>query len=146
MSLYTALFAIDVPHYGTRTIEALTPAAAIEAAKTLDPADLCDDPDWGNAACARIVSIKDETHRQLIAEDVALDGAFLRYGGRQAFLLCEAAPALLDAVQKLTAQARALLAAIEGVTDQFEDPASRLAEAASHAERIIAKTDGAAHQ
>ncbi|SAL05368.1 hypothetical protein AWB81_07130 [Caballeronia arationis] len=109
MSLYTALFAIDVPHYGTTTIEAPTPAAAIETAKTLDPADLCDDPDWGNAACARIVSINDATRCHLIAEDVALDGAFLRYGGRQAFLLCEAAPALLDAVRKLTAQAHALL-------------------------------------
>ncbi|SAL83594.1 hypothetical protein AWB67_06451 [Caballeronia terrestris] len=146
MSLYTALFAIDVPHYGTRTIEALTPAAAIKAAKTLDPADLCDDPDWGNAACARIVSIKDETHRQLIAEDVALDGAFLRYGGRQAFLLCEAAPALLDAVQKLAAQAHALLAAIESASDRFEDPAARLAEAASHAEQVIATAEGATDQ
>lgn len=139
MSLYTALFAIDVPHYGTRTIEALTPAAAIEAAKTLDPADLCDDPDWGNAACARIVSIKDATHRHLIAEDVALDGAFLRYGGRPAFLLCEA-------VQKLAAQALALLAAIEQVSDRFEDPASRLAEAASHAQQVIATAVGATDQ
>ncbi|SAL60266.1 hypothetical protein [Caballeronia humi] len=146
MSLYTALFAIDVPHYGTRTIEALTPTAAIEAAKTLDPADLCDDPDWGNATCARIISIKDVTRRHLIAEDVALDGAFLRYGGRQAFLLCEAAPALLEAVQKLASQALALLAAIEQVSDRFEDPASRLAEAASHAQQVIATAVGATDQ
>jgi hypothetical protein len=146
MSLYTALFAIDVPHYGTRSIEAPTPAAAIEAAKTLDPADLCDDPDWGNAACARIVSIKDVTHRHLIAEDVPLDGAFLRYGGRQALVLCEAAPALLDSVQKLTAEARKLLTEIGGASDRFENQAPRLAEATSHAERVIADAEGAAHR
>jgi len=146
MSLYTALFATDVPHYGTTTIEAPTPAAAIEAAKMLDPADLCDDPDWGNAACARIISIKDTARRHVIAEDVALDGAFLRYGGRHAFLLCEAASALLDAVQKLTAQSHALLLAIEGESDRFEDPASRLAEAASHAEQVIAKAEGTPDQ
>ena len=95
---------------------------------------------------ARIVSIKDGTHRQLIAEDVALDGAFLRYGGRQAFLLCEAAPALLEAVQKLVAETHVLMAAIGDTTDQFEDSVSHLAEAASHVERVIATAEGAADQ
>ncbi|OXC78637.1 hypothetical protein [Caballeronia sordidicola] len=92
MKTFTALFAVDVPHYGTETFAAPSAAVAIATAQAMDPADLCDDPDWSNSACARIVSITDDATRQTTAENVALDGAFLRYGGHPAFLLCEAAP------------------------------------------------------
>jgi hypothetical protein len=142
MKTYTALFAVDVPHYGTEHIEAESPAAAIAVAKTMDPADVCNDPDWSNSACARIVSITDDLTRHTIAEDVALDGAFLRYGGRQAWLLCEAAPDMLKALEQIIARADDIMAAIELKTDQFEDQVSRLCEAATAAEAIVSKAKG----
>ena len=142
MKTYTVLLAVDVPHYGTEHIEADSPAEAINIAKAMDPADLCDDPDWSNSACARIVSITDDEARHDIAEDIALDGAFVRYGGEPAWLLCEAAPELLEALEKMIARADDVMAAIEGVTDQFEDQVSQLSEAASAAEKIVSKAKG----
>jgi hypothetical protein len=39
MKSFTALFALDVPHYGTEIIEAETPAQAVEIAKHLNIVD-----------------------------------------------------------------------------------------------------------
>ena len=47
---------------------------------------------------------------------------------------------------ELVAETPALVAAIGDATDQFEDPVSRLAEAASHAEQVIATAEGATDQ
>lgn len=142
MKTYTALFAVDVPHYGTEHIEAGSAGEVIAIAKKMDPADLCNDPDWSNSACARIVSITDDVTRHTIAEDVALDGAFLRYGGHTAWLLCEAAPDMLKALELIIARADDIMAAIELKTDQFEDQVSRLCEAAKAAEAVVAKAKG----
>ena len=97
MKKYTALLAEDVPHYGTAEITAANHEEAIAAARLLDVSALCTDPDWSNSACRRIVHIEDPDGG-IIAQDVALDGFFLRHNQNIDPLLCDAAPKLLDAL------------------------------------------------
>ena len=102
MKTYTALFAEDVPHYGTAEITAANHEEAIAAARRLDVSALCTDPDWSSPVCRRIVQIEanDGTY---IANDIALDEFILRNGGEPARLLCDAAPKLLDALTRIAA-------------------------------------------
>jgi hypothetical protein len=102
MKTYNVLLAEDVPHYGTARITAASPAEALEAARGLDTGDHCTDADWRNAVCRRIVHIEAE-EGTIVAEDIALDRCFLRYGGEPDRLLCDAAPRLLDALTKIAA-------------------------------------------
>jgi hypothetical protein len=145
MRTYTALFAVDVPHYGTHQITADNPADAIAQAKKLDPADLCDDPDWSNSACSRIVSIRDDIDGRTVAEGVALDGAFLRYGGEPARLLCDAALELREALERMIARVDDIVNAIcTGAGTELPEQFARLSEAAEDAEKIVLKAKGEA--
>jgi hypothetical protein len=100
MKKYTALFAIDVPHYGTHDIEAEDDDAAIDAAHGLHRADAapCYDPEWQYAACARIVHLLDPEGR-VIAHDVRLDNCFVDYGGAIERLLWDNAKDMLDVLE-----------------------------------------------
>jgi hypothetical protein len=102
MKTYTVLFAQDVPHYGSIDIEADDDAAAIALASAFDLDDVTLDPDWDNTSCRRIVHIEAPDGR-LIAEAVALDNSFLRYGGDEDRRLCDAAPQLLEALKTIAA-------------------------------------------
>lgn len=102
MKTYTIVLAEDVPHYGTAHITAASAAEALEAAGGLDTGDHCTDADWSNTVCRRIVHIEAEDGT-IVAEDIALDGCFLRYGGEPDRLLSDAAPRLLDALTKIAA-------------------------------------------
>lgn len=102
MKTYTIVLAEDVPHYGTAHITAASDAEALEAACHLDTGDHCTDADWRNAVCRRIVHIEAE-EGTIVAEDIALDRCFLRYGGEPDRLLCDAAPRFLDALTKIAA-------------------------------------------
>jgi hypothetical protein len=99
MKTYSVLFAENVPHYGVGQIEAEDDAAALEAAKAYDLFRVTTDGQWGNSACKRIVHIED-SEGNTIAEDIALDTCFLRYGGDTERALCDAAPQLLKALEK----------------------------------------------
>jgi len=103
MKTYTVLLAEDVPHYGTAHITAASAAKALEAAHRLDTGDHCTDPDSSSAVCRRIVHIEAEEEGTIVAENIALDGCFLRYGGEPDRLLCDAAPRLLDALTRIAA-------------------------------------------
>ena len=83
MNTYSILFAQDVPHYGTTEIEAADDAAAIAAAKLLDPAEYTYDPHWDDPVCRRIVHIEAPDGR-IVAQDLSLDEFFLRRGGEEA--------------------------------------------------------------
>jgi hypothetical protein len=98
MKTYSALFAVDVPHYGVLEIEAKDDEAALEAANTVDVSEVVGDPEWENAVRGRIVYLRDSDDLT-IAEDVSLDNTFMRYGGEEEYRLCEAAPELLDAAR-----------------------------------------------
>ncbi|CAB3802774.1 hypothetical protein LMG28614_05694 [Paraburkholderia ultramafica] len=137
MSTFTVLYAVNVPHYGSVQIEAGTAAEAIATAKTRDPAEICNERDRSNAACARIVSITDDSG-QSIAEGVTLDGAFLRYGGRPAWLLCEAAPAMLESLQKMVTRSDDLLRALACPDCRNEHLVERLCAACHVAKAVIA--------
>ena len=102
MKIYTALFAIDVPHYGSHDIEAEDDQAAIAAAEALNKADGVEyyDPSWENAVCARIVHIEDPDGN-IIVYDKALDNHFLRSGGEADRLLCDNATELLKALKTI---------------------------------------------
>jgi hypothetical protein len=100
MNIYSILFAQDVPHYGTTEIEAADDAAAITAAKLLDPAEYTHDPHWDDPICRRIVHIEAPDGR-IVAQDLALDEFFLRRGGEEASRLCDAAPALKAALEQI---------------------------------------------
>lgn len=102
MKTYTVLLAEDVPHYGTAHITAASAAEALEAARHLDTGEHCTDSDSSTAVCHRIVHIEDEDGN-IVAEDIALDRYFLRYGGEPDRLLCDAAPRLLDALARIAA-------------------------------------------
>lgn len=97
---YELLLAIDVPHYGTATIEAETPEAALEAARRLEPAALCDDPGWEGAFCARIVHLEGPAGA-LVAEDVQLDehNAFVLVGYPDRIRLARAAGDMFAALE-----------------------------------------------
>jgi len=102
MKKYTALFAIDVPHYGFHDIEAEDDQAAITGAESLFKADTVEypDPEWANAVCARIVHIADPDGR-VIAYDKPLDPCFVRCGGEADRLLCDNAAAMLAALKEI---------------------------------------------
>lgn len=53
-----------------------------------------------------------------------------------------AVPRMIRALEALIARADDLTAAIEGVTDQFEDEVSQLCDAASAAERVLIAARG----
>jgi hypothetical protein len=101
MKTYTVLFAEDVPHYGTAEIEAHDDAAALQAAKAYPLSDVTNDGEWENSACKRVVWIED-AEGNTIAEDISLDDCFLRHGGDKERALCDAAAAMLDALEALT--------------------------------------------
>ena len=98
MKTYTVLFAEDVPHYGVAEIKAQNHRAALEAAKAYDLSEVTTDPSWENAACKRIVHIIDAKGK-VVFEDASLDDCFLRYGGEKDRALCDAAPAMLEALE-----------------------------------------------
>lgn len=102
MKTYSVLFALEIPHYGTIEVEAADDAAALAAAKLLDASDYADDPHWDDPICRRIVHIEDPDGK-LIAGDIALDEFFLRRGGEAASRLCDAAPALKEALESIAA-------------------------------------------
>ncbi|MCI1047061.1 hypothetical protein [Caballeronia zhejiangensis] len=141
MSNFTVVYAVNVPHYGRTQIEAPTAAEAIAVAKHRDPAAICTERDCSSAACARIVSITDDDGRS-IAEGVTLDGAFTRYGGRPAWLLCEASPAMLESLQKLVARSDDLLHALACPNGRHEHLVERLCAASYVAKAVIAAANG----
>ena len=102
MKTYTALFAIEVHHYGFHAIEAEDDQAAITGAESLFKADTVEypDPEWANAVCARIVHITDPDGR-VIAYDRPLDPCFVRSGGEADRLLCDKAGAMLEAIREI---------------------------------------------
>jgi len=100
MKTYKVLFAEDVPHYVIVDIKATNDQKAIALARDFDRDDLVMDPEWGNSFCHRIVEIQDGTG-QTIAENIPLDGCFVRYGGEPERLLCEAAPELLRSLKTI---------------------------------------------
>jgi hypothetical protein len=101
MKTYTVLYAEDVPHYGVHEIQAVTDAAAIEAAIAFHERGdaTLDDPVWNSSVCARIVHIEDPDGN-IIDEDRALDDYFIRRNGDAARILCDAAPQMLAALKK----------------------------------------------
>ncbi|WP_175983022.1 hypothetical protein [Caballeronia zhejiangensis] len=141
MSNFTVVYAVNVPHYGRTQIEAPTAAEAIAVAKHQDPAEICTERDRSSAACARIVSITDGEGRS-IAEGVTLDGAFMRYGGRPAWLLCEASPAMLESLQRLVARSDDLLHALAWPSGRHEHLIERLCAACHVAKAAIAAANG----
>jgi len=100
MKTYSILFAEHVPHYGTAEITAANHDEAIAAAKRIERELTA--PDWDNAVCCRIVHIEDEDGN-IVTEDLALDGFFLRHVQNIDPLLCDAAPRLLDALTRIAA-------------------------------------------
>lgn len=100
MKTYSILFAEDVPHYGTAEITAANHEEAIVAAKSMERELTA--PDWDNAVCCRIVHVEDEDGN-IVAQDIVLDGFFLRHTQNIDARLCDAAPRLLDALTKIAA-------------------------------------------
>ncbi|BBU33362.1 hypothetical protein BTHE68_70960 (plasmid) [Burkholderia sp. THE68] len=141
MSNFTVVYAVNVPHYGKTQIEAATAAEAIAVAKHRDPAEICTEHDHSSASCARIVSIFDDAGRS-IAEGVTLDGAFIRYGGRTAWLLCEASPALLESLQRMVSRSDDLVHALVCPNGRNEHLVERLSAACHVAKTVIAAASG----
>lgn len=102
MKTYSILVAQDVPHYGTAEIAAADDAEALAQAKALDPGDLCTDPAWDDPVCRRIVHIENPAG-EIIAQDVALDGFFLRHAQNIEPQLCDASPVLKAALESIAA-------------------------------------------
>ena len=100
MKTYKVLFAEDVPHYCIVDIKAASDQEAIAEARKFDRDDLVMEPEWGNSFCHRIVEIQDGAG-QTIAENIPLDGCFVRYGGESERRLCDAAPELLRAFKSI---------------------------------------------
>ena len=98
MKTFTALFAVDVPHYGVEVIEAENREEALRIAESLSADDICDEAEWSSAACSRLVSLEDDSSGEIVAEDVSLDEFFLHSGGDAALRLCEAAAQMRDAL------------------------------------------------
>jgi len=73
MKTYTALCAEDIPHYGSTDIEAENDADAIRIANALDIGGICVEASLNAPVCRRIVHIED-SRRNIIAGDIALDG------------------------------------------------------------------------
>jgi hypothetical protein len=119
MKTYSVLFAEDIPHYGIAHIKAKNDADALKAAKAYDLSEVAHDPEWGNSVCKRIVHIEDPKGK-IVAEDVALDGFFLRDGGDKERLLCDAASDLLKALQTILPAYADLLRATGASLDACE--------------------------
>jgi|CZKX01.1.fsa_nt_gi hypothetical protein len=100
MKTYTILYAEDVPHYGTREIEAADDHAAVEVAKNAHADGSLDlyDPDWNNTVCKRIVTITDG-RGDVVAEDISLDSYRLEYGTDEEHAISENAKNLLDTLE-----------------------------------------------
>lgn len=101
--IYEILYAEDVPHYGLSQIEADNLEQALQLAKERDFGDVILDSDWSSSVCCRIVQIQDEKG-DVLGEDIALDGCFIRYGGEEDRLRCEAAEAMLTALEEAQVQ------------------------------------------
>lgn len=102
MKTYSILFAQDVPHYGTAEIVAADDADALAKAKALDPGEVCTDAAWDDPVCRRIVHIEDPSGK-IIEQDIALDDFFLRHAQNIDPRLCDAAPALMAALESIAA-------------------------------------------
>jgi len=100
MKTYTVIFAEDVPRYGVAEIAAEDDAGVHAAARAYDFDSLFTEPEWCSSFRRRIVEITDEGGN-LVAEDIALDECFVRYGGEADRMLCEAAPDLLAALKSV---------------------------------------------
>jgi hypothetical protein len=104
MKTYTVLYAEDVPHYGTAEIEAENDAEAIAKASAISDEDLgstANDPEFCSSVCKRIVHIQDADGND-VAHDLALD-AYTLIHGEDKRRACEAAPALLKALETIAA-------------------------------------------
>jgi hypothetical protein len=143
MKKYTALFAINVPHYGFHDIEAGDDQGAIAATEALYKADTVqyDDPEWANAVCARIVHITDPDGR-VIAYDKPLDPCFVRSGGDADRLLCDSAADMLKTIDTLIGRAEDLISAIDGTTVAFDTEVGALCEAIIAAHKVALKARG----
>lgn len=102
MKTYSVLFALEVPHYGCVEIEAADDAAALDAAKQLDPSDYTDDPHWNGAVGRRIVHIEAPDGR-IVANDIFLDFDFMLRHGDSSALVQAAVPVLKTALQRIAA-------------------------------------------
>ena len=124
MKTYTVVFGEDVPHYGVAEIAAQDAAAVIEAAKAYDRDNLSAyDAEWSCSVCARICNITDDETGEIVGEDIALDGYFLRDGGEEARRLCDAAADMRTALEDaLLASGYGILAPIPHA-DRFRVPA-----------------------
>lgn len=98
LKTYTVIYAVDVPHYGTASIEAPDDARARAAAKAFDTSGIHNESCWEGSVCERIVSIEDSSDA-IVAHDIPLDDYFLRNGGEKERRLCDAAPAMLEALR-----------------------------------------------
>jgi hypothetical protein len=134
MKTYHVTFAEDVPHYGCAEIQAENDDAALESARAYDLSEVTLDPDHNWGTCRRIVAIEDE-EGNTIAEEVPLDDCFLYSGGEKARLLCDAAPAMLEALE-LCSEVLSDLARLDDGTPSIS--ALNMARAA------IAKAEGGA--
>lgn len=135
MPLFDILYAEDVPHYGTVEIEADSPDEAVRIAATRDYDDVVAEPDWWNTACRRIVSIQDEAGGT-VAEDIALDDCFLRYGGEDDRRRCDAAEAML-------AELEAVIPVLEDrLPPPWEDDDADIAERLAAIRAVVARARG----
>jgi hypothetical protein len=137
MKTYTAYFTVNVPNYGKTTIEAATAAEAITKACAIDPTAVCDNPDRSQALCGRVIRIIDDKDDHTVAEDLDLDDAFVRHGGIEDWLLCEAAPEMLQSLRNMIVYAHELISAVEANTHEFKEQAAALSEAMEEAAIVI---------
>jgi len=135
MPTYDILYAEDVPHYGTTLIEADSPEEAVSLAKEHDYDMLVTEPEWANAACRRIVSIHDEAGHP-VAEDIALDECFLRYGGDADRRLCEAAGAMLAELEAVVPLLEELL------PPPWEEGGAAIADRLTAIRAVVARARG----
>jgi hypothetical protein len=128
MKEYTVLYAEDVPHYGFATINAKDAAEAIENAKILsyDISEIVTEADWINTRNRRICHIE-SPDGETVAMDIDLD--------QNNIGLFAAMDAILDASSDLQA-------AIDGVTDQFDEEVERLAQASRALDRRLKEMRG----
>jgi len=135
MPHYDILYAEDVPHYGTTLIAADTPEEAVRIAREHDYDMLVTEPEWASATCRRIVSIHDESG-DAVAEDIALDECFLRYGGDADRRRCEAAGAML-------AELEAVIPLLEDrLPPPWEDGGADIADRLTAIRAVIARARG----
>ena len=98
MKTYSVLYAEDVPHYATVEIEADSDEEAIVRAKVHDFGDASLEAEWSNGACKRIIHIE-APNGEIVADDISLDGVFIRDGGDTAMRLSDNAEDMLKALE-----------------------------------------------